>query len=687
MTEILDIARWYVANGVSVIPVKADGSKAPLLSGWRKYAASPPTDDELVQWFGGGKLSGIGVPCGAASGNLVVLDFECDQESAYTGWLARLPDELREEVRGYPTVTTPSGGKHVWVRLAEPQPGGKLARYAGGKTKIEVRGDGHQVLAPGCPAECHKTRRLYEWDVPPGDADPFPVMDAATWAALCGHAAACNEYMAPEQPRDREPRGTPAGAGSPGNDFNARGSWADTGLFDSGWTWHHKTGDDRGFLTRPGKESGISASVGQVSSRERGYPYLYVWSTSTPDFASETPYSRFAVYAILKHQGDFSAAAKELARLGYGERPEFRADTPTVVDLSGFCLPSGFRPFTAPAPSLLPPPKDDPATEPRIFKWSSELSAQADDAMWIWDGYLLRGGITLFSAHPKAGKTTMLSHLLKALGGSAGEFLGQPVRPSRVLIVSEENESIWANRRDDLGLGDHVGYVCQPFKGRCTMPEWRAFVQAVADSVSRFQFDLVVVDTLAKMWPVREENDASQVDEAMMPLWLIAKAGASVLVIHHSRKSGGAEFTSVRGSSALAGFTEIIMEFRRNSDDKGDRKRVIKAVGRLPGIPEEKLIELRPEGYVNLGDPGDSAVRAAHKTFEWADGVMEVLREALDRDPDGWVGTNEVIRRVKEKYGEAGRKSDVRAYLDERQKDGEVEMKQDGQSLCWRLVN
>jgi hypothetical protein len=681
VSQLLDIARWYVANGLSVIPVKADGSKAPLLQGWRKYSAEVPDDATLTQWYGDpAKIVGIGVPCGPASGNLVVLDFECDKESAYTEWVKRLPDELRELASTIPTVTTPSGGKHLWVRLAEPQPGGKLARYAGGKTKIEVRGEGHHVLAPGCPLECHKSGKPYEWDRDP----EFIELDGEMWAALCAVAAECNEYSAPEQQRDREPRGTPAGDGSPGNDFNARGAWADTGLFDAGWTWSHKTGDDRGFLTRPGKESGISASVGQVSSKDKGYPYLFVWSTNAADFASETPYSRFAVYAILKHGGDYSAAAKELARQGYGERREFEADKPTVIDLSNFTLASGFKPFA----NYVPPPVvavDAAAGEPRVFKWMSELSAQAEDTKWLWQGYLARRAITLFSAHPKSGKTTVLKYLLKAFGGGVSTFFGQPVTPCRVLYVTEEDESLWAERRDDLGIGDHVGVISQPFRGRATMPEWKAFIAALVAAVYKHHFDLVVMDTLSKLWPVREENDAGQVDEALMPLWDVKNADAALLLVHHTRKSGGGEFTAARGSSGLTAFTDLLMELRRHSEERHDAKRVVKAIGRFRDIPDEVLVELRPDGYQCLGDPGDPAVRAEHKTFDWAADLMAILEAANGE----WQDTKCVIERLTERRGEAPKTADLRSYLDKRFADGEIERSGEGRKgdpYLWRIT-
>jgi hypothetical protein len=163
--NLLEVARGYVRAGLSVIPVKADGSKAPLLSGWRAYSDRLPTDAELVEWFGGGATAGLGVVPGPASGNLVVLDFECrGGMPAYSEWLEKLSAEARAALALCPVVRTPSGGRHVWVRLPDPQEGCRLARYANGKTKIEVRGRGHQVLAPGCPASCHASSEPYVFE-------------------------------------------------------------------------------------------------------------------------------------------------------------------------------------------------------------------------------------------------------------------------------------------------------------------------------------------------------------------------------------------------------------------------------------------------------------------------------------------------------------------------------------------
>ena len=43
--SILDIASEYIDAGLSVIPVKADGSKAPAFTGWRAYTTKLAADE------------------------------------------------------------------------------------------------------------------------------------------------------------------------------------------------------------------------------------------------------------------------------------------------------------------------------------------------------------------------------------------------------------------------------------------------------------------------------------------------------------------------------------------------------------------------------------------------------------------------------------------------------------------
>jgi hypothetical protein len=116
----------------------------------------------------------------------------------------------------------------------------------------------------------------------------------------------------------------------PGDDYNRRARWED--ILD-GWTRVYTHGNVT-YWRRPGKSTGTSATTGRNDANN-----LYVFSTST-EFDPEKPYSKFAANTLLRHRGDWSAAARQLAADGYGEQKRRASaihdqDT-AVVDDVGF---------------------------------------------------------------------------------------------------------------------------------------------------------------------------------------------------------------------------------------------------------------------------------------------------------------------------------------------------------------
>jgi hypothetical protein len=66
---------------------------------------------------------------------------------------------------------------------------------------------------------------------------------------------------------------------------------------------------------RPGKDSGISATVNYAASG-----LLYVFSTNAHPFEEGQGYGKFRAYALLNHGSDYSKAARALQAEGYGRQ-------------------------------------------------------------------------------------------------------------------------------------------------------------------------------------------------------------------------------------------------------------------------------------------------------------------------------------------------------------------------------
>jgi hypothetical protein len=258
----------------------------------------------------------------------------------------------------------------------------------------------------------------------------------------------------------------------------------------------------------------------------------------------------------------------------------------------------------------------------------SELHAAPEGVPWLWHGCLARRAVTLFSALWKSGKTTLLANLLKTLDAEE-TFCGLPVAQAKVLYVTEESEQRWAERRDQLGLGDWCRFLVRPFLVKPRWDAWQAFISHVAGLLAHEPADLVIFDTLSNLWSVRDENDAGQVQEALMPLHqLTGPHNCALMLVHHVGKSDSSEAKASRGSGALPSFADIILELRRyDKDARQDRRRVITGYGRWDDVPSELVIELTADGkgYIAHGDKEQVA----------SGEMREIIRDLLPNEPPG----------------------------------------------------
>lgn len=267
------------------------------------------------------------------------------------------------------------------------------------------------------------------------------------------------------------------------------------------------------------------------------------------------------------------------------------------------------------------------------------LSAEGQGTSWVWDGYIAAGSTTLLSALWKVGKTTLLTHLLRARQ-EGNVFCGRAVASGRTLYVTEESQRRWVERRDQLGLTDAAHFQVRPFRGKPNRGEWLLFLDHLDRQLAAGGYDFVVFDTLSNLWPVRDENDAAQVQEALMPLHRLCERGAALLLVHHLRKSDGTEATASRGSGALPAFVDTIVELRRFAPDHAaDRRRVLTAVGRWEETPAELVVELtEADGYAPQGERQDAQAADLRRVIEAAlpngppGATVDEIKEAL---PEG----------------------------------------------------
>jgi len=133
----------------------------------------------------------------------------------------------------------------------------------------------------------------------------------------------------------------------------------------------------------------------------------------------------------------------------------------------------------------------------------------------------------------------------------------------------------------------------------------------------------LVIDPLASFLPGRTENNAGTAMAALAPLQRLTTLRVAVLVLHHPRKEESAPGRAARGSGALTGFADILIEMDWfGPPGADDRRRRLSAFSRHPETIPRLAIEWTADGsdYVSLGD---------FTEFEKADG-WPVLRGVLE---------------------------------------------------------
>lgn len=309
---------WHTA-GASVVRVALDGTKRPL-GDWKSAQTVRATEQQIRTWFADGHPA-LGIVMGAVSGGLEMLEFE---GRAVTDGLPQRFNEIAEAsglgdvwatVKSGYCERTPSGGYHLIYRVADGPVNGntKLARAADKTIQVETRGEGGQSVVAPSHGPAHPTGQ--PWTMLAGGPDTIATIDSDHRDALFDIARMLDETPEPEQPAVPAPRATRPddGSTSPGDDYEARTSW-DEILDPLGWTRIFTQGRTT-YWRRPGKRLGVSATTGRDPARDR----LYVFTSST-EFEPEKPYTKFGAYALLHHGGDYSGAARELRRRGYGSR-------------------------------------------------------------------------------------------------------------------------------------------------------------------------------------------------------------------------------------------------------------------------------------------------------------------------------------------------------------------------------
>jgi KaiC/GvpD/RAD55 family RecA-like ATPase len=521
MNDIYLAALQLAKENISVVPVATDGTKKPAPFSWRKYQDNRPTTQELIDWFAQGNQQGVGAICGAVSGNLEMLELEGRavaaqihiqaKEMAENSGLGHIWQKIQE---GYCEVT-PSGGIHWLYKISDAQvPGNqKLARRPGENGGVDVlcetRGEGGFVILAPSGGTCHPSGE--SWNILSGSIATIPTLTFAEREALFS-IFRCFDEMPKIENIAQEVKSREVNLALPGDDYNSKVTW-DQILTPLGWSKVYTKGEATAWR-RPGKNEGISATT-----NFNGKDNLYVFTTSTI-FESEHSYSKFAAFATLEHQGNFSAAASALRSQGYGKAPELNT----------------LQTVTTHSPSLVQ--LRDENEEPTTSSWIPEL-INADNIFDEPEPSILRradghnifyaGKINALFGESESGKTWI-----------ALEAVRQELDKGNFVFYLDFEDSVRGIYNRLKTLGADLSHFKSFLYSNPSEPLTEGSREALLTKIDQYKPSLIVVDGVNAAMNVmgldlEKNKDATAFSqEVLRPLRL---HNAAILTIDHVTKS------------------------------------------------------------------------------------------------------------------------------------------------------
>jgi RecA-family ATPase len=489
----LDLAR----QGLPVFPCAQD--KRPLVA---RGFLSASTDPETIKaWWRLHPDAMIGVPTGPLSG-LFVIDCDIDKETGVTVGEITLAQSGHEDLLTGPGCYTQSGGLHLYFR--DP---GDLVRNSAGKIgpKVDTRGAGGYVIVP--PSR--------------GAGGAYRHTGPIDWSNL------------PDVPDDllqrllKRPEAPAPVAG------RAADEWADKALQgEVGRVFCAPAGERNSALNR------AAFSLGQI-----------VAGGGLPDSLVRDRLRAAALQVGLDPQ-ETEATVESGLQAGYAQPRRPR-------------LEDGPRgPHHGQGGQIINP--GAPARTSAFFSAATLAGRPVPERQWLVADMIPMGTVTLFTGDGGTGKSLLALQAAVAVVAGTSWLERQP-RQGRALFMSAEDDHDELHRRlDDVlraagrGYGDVAGLTIRSLAGEnallasespFALVETELFreLEARADDDKP---DLIVIDTLADVYPANE-NDRAKVRQFVGILrGLAIRHRCAVMLLGHPSLTGLSDGSGRSGSTA-----------------------------------------------------------------------------------------------------------------------------------------
>ncbi len=583
--DLLEAGLAYLEAEISLIPVNARKTPAdpPLpYQKWKRYQKERVTKALLRNWANSSGVQGWAMVCGKISGGLTILDF--DEPGFYEKWKAKV-GELAQAI---PTQQTGSSeGYQVAFRSNLPIRNDKLAYVPADNAEgriiaIETRGEGGYAVVPPsyCPEATKRGKKHRQpYKVIQGDFAKIPTLADEQAQFLLNAAKSLDEMPLSKKQMQSAP--LPPNRNGNGADSGVIGAFNER--FEVSAILERNRYEKRGtrFLA-PDSTTGLAGV--HIFENDRCY------SHHANDLLNDGhSHDAFDVFRLLEHGGDVKASVKAAAEvLGIDK--------------------------TSASHNGLVSVNESPHTSTHHFNLtsvSSILNEPEEEAEWLWEGVLPRGGMSLQVAKPKVGKTTTALRLAVAV--SRGEdFLGRTTTQVPVIYLAlEEKKAEVRKCLAALGVTNeplHFHFGLAPKDG----------IREIDVLAAETGAGLIIVDTLQKLTRIRDLNDYALVTNTLEPLLAVARdRNCHIMLLHHASKAERTDGDEILGSTALLGAVDTAIILK-----KREQGRTFSTIQRYGNDIPETLLILHPDFSLTT----EGALDEARKRQIW--GQIRELLEA-----------------------------------------------------------
>jgi hypothetical protein len=244
------------------------------------------------------------------------------------------------------------------------------------------------------------------------------------------------------------------------------------------------------------------------------------------------------------------------------------------------------------------------------FHTIKDLSAGAyEPSGWIVNRLIPSESIVTLQGQAKSGKSTFILHMIKELI-SGGEFLGERLEQIKVVYVTEQNRKSFLSQLESANIDPAATNLTAltvegtlGFAGR-----WKDLFQACERELLETGAKLLVIDSWGRFTGIteQEENKTAPVQERITELRkIVTNTGATVLILHHVRKSGGGMIEAGLGSSALAQQVDVLLSLSGEPEQEdvspgklnGPDCRMIQSKGRFSDVLNGVQVKWEKEKY------------------------------------------------------------------------------------------